>query len=138
MPSLAWNALEAGFHASALGRLAALNKPNWSEVQHLLARVRRELGMEDFAMEEASYRVAKQPEILESGKDPLLQTRAFELLWTKAGYPAGLAVGGSLDDAVNVARCMGSPDTEIRLQVAKASTEFREAERRKAFWWSES
>ena len=46
--------------------------------------------MEDFATEEASYRVAKQPEILELGRDPLLQTRAFELLWTKAGIrPAG-------------------------------------------------
>jgi hypothetical protein len=90
MPSLAWHALEAGFDGRALRRLAALNKPNWSEVQHLLPRVRAELGMKVIAIEEASYRVAKQraQEILESGKDPLLLTRAFELLWIKAGYPA--------------------------------------------------
>jgi hypothetical protein len=126
MPSLAWHALEAGFDGRALRRLAALNKPNWSEVQHLLPRVRAELGMKVIATEEASYRVAKQraQEILESGKDPLLRTRAFELLWIKAGYAARLAVLGCRDDEVNVARCVGSPGTEIRLQVTKALTEF--------------
>jgi hypothetical protein len=105
-PSLAWNALEAGFHGPALGRLAALNKPNGSEVQHC-----------SHCVERLEWKILRW-------KKPLTVTRAFELLWTKAGYPAGLAVGGSLADAVNVARCMGSPDTKIRLQVAKASTEF--------------
>lgn len=126
MPSLAWDALEAGFDGPALRRLAALERPTWSEVEHLLPRVKAELAIQNISIEEASFRLAKRraQEILNSGKDPLLFTRAFELLWIKAGYPAKLGILGCLDDDVHVARCMGNSENDIRLQVTNALKEF--------------
>jgi hypothetical protein len=110
------------------GGWAALNSQagrNWSVCSPRAYRTRAA----NLAIEEASYRVAKQAalEIPESGKDRLLPPRALALLRITAGYPARPAVLGCLDDDVHVAPGMGGSDRDIRLQLTKALTEFAAA-----------
>jgi hypothetical protein len=101
MPSLAWDALEAGLDGPFIRRLAALVNPSCWETDHIKSAFMAEAGIRRISIREASIRIARQLaiRILSEGLDPLAYTRDFELLWIRAEYPAEIQEVGCLDDA---------------------------------------
>lgn len=101
MPSLAWDALEAGIDGPFIRRLAALVNPSGWETDQIEPGFMAETGMKRISIGEASVRIARQlaTRILNEGLDPLAYTRDFELLWIKAEYPREIQEAGCLDDA---------------------------------------
>ena len=73
MPSIAWDAWEAGLDGPGTMRLGALEHPTYFEVSDVLPLVMRELGLSQVSRDEAALRLARRmvKEILESGDDPL-------------------------------------------------------------------
>ena len=125
IPSVAWDALEAGLDGPAIRRLAALNAPTGFEIDEILPAAMKEMGLSAMAVPEAAKRVAKARvrSILNSGDDPLKYTREFETLWIHSGYANEIVDIGTLDDLVIYARTHESPD-EIREWVRKTLTAF--------------
>jgi hypothetical protein len=121
MPRLAWDALEAGLDGPAVRRLAALEFPTVFQVRELLPRVMEELKLAKLNKGQAAFALAKirAQEIVRSGSDPFQHLRDFEHLWIQADYCHELRDYGNLDDEVNVARCMGQSEAEIRAWVTK-------------------
>lgn len=101
MPSLAWDALEAGLDGPSIRRLAALVNPSGWETDQIESAFMAEAGIKPISTREASIRIARQLaiRILNEGLDPLAYTRDFELLWIRAEYPAEIQEVGCLDDA---------------------------------------
>jgi hypothetical protein len=101
MPSLAWDALEAGLDGPFIRRLAALVNPSGWETDQIESAFMAEAGMNRISFREASIRIARQLaiRILSEGLDPLAYTRDFELLWIRAEHPAEIQEVGCLDDA---------------------------------------
>jgi hypothetical protein len=101
MPSLAWDALEAGFDGPFIRRLAALDHPSGWETDQIASAFMAEAGLKRISIQDASIRIARQlaNQILTEGLDPLAYTRYFELLWTRAEYPREIQDVGCLDDA---------------------------------------
>jgi len=101
MPSLAWDALEAGLDGPFIRRLAALVNPSGWETDQIESAFMAEAGMKRISAGEASIRIARQLaiRILSEGRDPLEHTRNFELLWIRAEHPAEIQEAGCLDDA---------------------------------------
>jgi len=101
MPSLAWDALEAGLDGPFIRRLAALVNPSGWETAQIESAFMAEACMERISEVAASLRIARRlaDRILSEGLDPLAYTRDFYLLWYRAGYPAEMQEVGSLDDA---------------------------------------
>jgi hypothetical protein len=100
MPSIAWDALEAGLDGPSIRRLAALNNPSGWEADQILPGFMAEAGLERISPEEASVRLARQlaSKIILEGLDPLDYSRDFERLWIQAGYPKAIQDAGALDD----------------------------------------
>jgi len=92
MPSLAWDALEAGLDGPSIRRLAALNRPSGWEADQVLPGFMAESGLKRISQEEASVTLACQlaSRIISEGLDPLAYSRDFELLWINAGHPRAI------------------------------------------------
>ena len=116
MPKLAWDALEAGLDGPAIRRLASLDFPTPFQIRDVLPLAMEEMHLAKISQGEAALRLAKirASEILQSGADPLSHLRDFEQLWIQTDYCRELQDCGNLDDEVNVARCTGTPEAEIR------------------------
>jgi hypothetical protein len=116
MPALACEALEAGLDGPAIRRLAALEFPTFFEVREVLPQAMKEMDLACLTKTEAAVRLSRlrAREILEAGSDPLYQLRDFGLLWHDADYCRELKDYGSLDDEVDAARYMGTPEEELR------------------------
>ncbi len=101
MPSLAWEALEAGLDGPFIRRLAALVDPSGWETDQIESAFMAEAGLKPISIREASIRIARELaiRILSEGLDPLAHTKDFELLWIRAEYPAEIQDVGCLDDA---------------------------------------
>lgn len=128
MPSIAWDAWEAGLDGPATRRLGALERPTYFEVSEVLPRVMQELNLAQISHDEAAMRLATRiaKQILESGDDPLQHLRDFESLWVRAGYPHQISVLGTLYDDVWVAQSTGQSDAKIRESVISILTSFIE------------
>jgi hypothetical protein len=126
MPSIAWDALEAGLDTPATRRLAALERPTFFEVREILPRVMQELELSHISLGEAALRLAKQiaQEVLRSGDDPLQHLRDFESLWIRSKYAAEISGLGTLYDDVWIAESSGRPEEEIRKWVGERLKEF--------------
>lgn len=113
MPQIAWDALEAGLDGKYIRRLASLESPTYFQIVEVLPQAMQELGMTKLDKGEAALRLAKAraKEIIESGADPLKQTKYFERLWIEAGYPKTLLSVGNLDDEVYIDN---RPEPQIR------------------------
>jgi|HubBroStandDraft_6_1064221.scaffolds.fasta_scaffold353026_2 hypothetical protein len=101
MPSLAWDALEAGLDGLFIRRLAALINPSGWETDQIESAFMAEAGLKRISIGEASIRIARQIaiRILSDGRDPLAHTRDFYLLWVRAEYAAEIQEIACLDDA---------------------------------------
>jgi len=108
-PSLAQDALEAGFDGPALVRMAVLTKPSGWEVDQFVPRVLEELKVLKPKTAEAAIFLVKKLawRILETNEDPLPSLSYFHRLFWLADAPtemAGLAYademiyGGTDDD----------------------------------------
>lgn len=120
MPSIAWDAWEAGVEGGpATKRLGALERPTYFEVSDLVPRVMQELGLAQISHDEAALRMARRiaKDILESSDDPIQHLRDFKSLWIRAGYPHEISGLGTLCDDVWVARSTGQSEAEIRESV---------------------
>ena len=117
MPKLAWDALEAGLDGPAIRRLAALEFPTVFQIREVLPHAMKEMHLAKLTETEAAVRLAtiRAQLILRSNMDPFKHLRDFEHLWIQADYCRELQDYGNLDDEVHVARCMGQPDSEIRV-----------------------
>jgi len=116
MPSLAWDALEAGLDGPAIPRLAALEFPTFFQVQEILPQAMEEMRLTKLERRELLLQLAKlrAREILTTNADPFKHLRDFEHLWIGADYCRELRDYGNLDDDVYVARCKGQDEQEIR------------------------
>jgi len=126
MPSIAWDALEAGHDGAATNRLAALERPTYFQVAELLPCVMAELGLSQISKGEAAARVAKgiAEEILQSGDDPLKHIRDFESLWIQADYAHELGRLGTLYDDVWIAQSGDRSEGLIREWVRSRLKDF--------------
>jgi hypothetical protein len=126
MPTIAWDALEAGLDGAATRRLAALEHPTYFEVAEVLPLVLQELELSQIPVEEAAQRMAEHVarDILQRRGDPLQHIRELETLWIRTDYAPELAALRILDDEVSVARTLGQPETEIRKWVTSTLEEF--------------
>jgi len=126
MPSIAWDAWEAGLDGPGTTQLGALERPTYFEVSDVLPRVMREFGLSQISREDAALRLAKRmvKEILDSGNDPLQRLRDFQRLWIKAGYPHEITALGTLYDDVWIAEATGQSETEIRESVISTLKNF--------------
>jgi hypothetical protein len=126
MPSIAWDAWEAGLDGPATRRLGSLERPTYFEVSEVLPGVMQELGLLNISREEAALRMARRiaKEVLESGDDPLQHVRDFESLWIRADYPHEISGLGTLHDDVWIAQSTGQSDAEIRKEVISLLTSF--------------
>jgi hypothetical protein len=116
MPSLAWDALEAGLDGPSIRRLAALVEPSGWETDQILPAFMAEAGINSISHQEASIRLARQlaNRILNEGLDPLHYTRDFELLWINADHPLAIQGVGLLDDEKATAEYVGQTEAEFR------------------------
>jgi hypothetical protein len=129
MPSIAWDAWEAGVDGGpATRRLGSLERPTYFEVSEVLPRVMQELGLSQISRDESALRMARRiaKEILESGDDPLRHLRDFESLWIRAGYSHEITALGTLYDDVWIAQSTGQSETNIRQAVISALKSFAE------------
>jgi len=116
MPSIAWDAIEAGLDGPATRRLGAYDRPTYFEIVHLMPLVRQELELSEITVGEAALRLASDiaNEILRSGDDPLLHVRDFSALWIRSQYAREIRLVGNLWDDVYVAEAKGQSEDEIR------------------------
>ncbi len=121
MPTVAWDALEAGLDGPSITRLAALQHPTFFEVAEVLVKAKLEMGLNDLSASEAALRIARRwaQEILVRGDDPLHHTQDFHSLFVKAGYPKEIQSLGLLGDDVWVAESMGETKSQIRKWVTE-------------------
>ena len=100
VPSIAWDALEAGLDGHSIRRVASLIRPSGWEVDQLMTGFMAETGLKRISLQEASIRLARQlaSSILSQELDPLQYSRDFEMLWIKSDYAKTIEDVGSLDD----------------------------------------
>ena len=116
MPSIAWDALEAGIDGRWIRRLGALERLTFFEVAEVLPKAKAEMGLGELPAGKAALIIAKRRarEILQSEEDPLRCTRDFESLWIRANYCDELATVGNLFDDVWIAESTGQTPAQIR------------------------
>ena len=116
MPTLAWDALEAGLDGPSIRRLAALTNPSGWETDQILPSFMAEAGLKHITRQEASLRLAKHlaRRILSEGFDPLDHTQDFELLWIDADYAAEIQEVGLLEDEKYVSEYVGNTEAQFR------------------------
>jgi hypothetical protein len=126
MPTIAWDALEAGLDGRAIRRLAALEHPTYFEGMEILPRVMQELKLSQITREDAVLRIARRiaKEILISNDDPLQHLRDFESLWIRADYPHEISALGTLYDDVWIAQSTGQSEKQIREWVTATLRKF--------------
>ena len=140
LPSIAQDALEAGFEGPHVLRMAVL-EPNarWA-IDQALPPMLAELGCRSVSFEEAALGLAHQraKDILETGEDPIPSLSYFYRLMVLADYPEELVELGYLDDDLDF---FTAEDVEARRERAREalenllSPELRE--KRRAEWKAE-
>lgn len=124
LPSLAWDALEAGKDGPSVRRLAALVNPSGWETDRIMPAFMAEAGLKSISRQEASVRLARRlaQRILSEGLDPVAHSRDFELLWIESDYAASIQEVGTLDDEKHVAEYVGQTESEFREYARRALT----------------
>jgi hypothetical protein len=91
-PSVAQDALEAGFDGKWIVRMAVLDKPSGWEVDQVLPKMLLELGVQLPGLQEAALLLAKirAQRVQATGEDPLQSIGYFNKLYLNAEYPDGL------------------------------------------------
>ena len=100
LPSVAQDALEAGFDGPHVLRMAILEPVAGWAIDQVLPPMMEELGLHPLAPEEAALRLARQRarRILETGENPLPSVSYFYQLMVEADYPEELIELGYFDD----------------------------------------
>ena len=100
LPSVAQDALEAGFDGPYVFRMAILEPGAGWAIDQALPLMLEELGLHPIAPEEAALRLARQraQRILNTGEDPWPSLSYFHRLMETAGYPEELIELGYFDD----------------------------------------
>ena len=100
LPSVAQDALEAGFDGPHVLRMAILEPVAGWAIDQALPLMLEELGLHPMAPEEAALRLARQrvQRILNTGEDPWPSLSYFHRLMETAGYPEELIELGYFDD----------------------------------------
>ncbi len=100
LPSVAQDALEAGFEGPHVLRMAILEPIAGWVVDQALPPMMEELGLRSIAPEEAALRLARKraQRILETGEDPLPSVPYFNRLMEESGYIEELLELGYFDD----------------------------------------
>jgi hypothetical protein len=127
IPSIAWDALEAGLDGPAIKRLASLLSPTYFEVRDVLPDAMKEMGLAVITPLDAGIRLAKvlANELLQlSDEDLLCRGHTFEKLYVDLDYPRELQTIGFLDDEIYLARYMGSKDSEVAEMLRKLLKNF--------------
>ena len=116
MPSIAIEALEAGFDGPAIRRLAVLEKPTYFEVRDVRTRALEEMRLQKIPVGLASLRLAAQiaKEALVDESPHLRRLYELHWLWVKAGYPKESQEAGTLYDDVAIAGFTGQSEEKIR------------------------
>lgn len=98
MPSIAWDALEAGYDGPAIRRMAAFVNPTGFEVDAVLPAFKREANIPQLTKSEAALRMAYNiaREIVDMRKDPIPYADTFARLWIAADYPREVQSLGNL------------------------------------------
>jgi hypothetical protein len=99
-PSVAQDALVAGFDGKWILRMAVLDKPSGWEVDQVLPKMLEELGVQLPGHEEAALLLAKNRvhRIQQTGEDPLKSIDYFYRLLVRADYPTELTELGWLEE----------------------------------------
>ncbi|NUQ29123.1 MAG: hypothetical protein HOQ35_11490 [Acidobacteriaceae bacterium] len=102
LPSVAQDALEAGWDGPAVTRMAILNPNDRSEIDQALSPMLAELGLQHLDLKTAAIRLAERRavRILGSGEDPIPHLGYFYRLMYEAGYPEELYELGYLEDEI--------------------------------------
>ncbi len=100
LPSVAQDALEAGFDGPYVLRMAILEPVAGWAIDQALPPMLEELGLHPIAPEEAALRLARQraQRILNTGEDPWPSLSYFHRLMETAGHPEELIELGYFDD----------------------------------------
>jgi hypothetical protein len=100
LPTVAQDALEAGFEGPHVIRMAILEPTALWTIDQALPPMLAELGCHSITPKEAALRLAHQraKRILETGEDPLLSLSYFYRLMQSADYPEELIELGYLED----------------------------------------
>jgi hypothetical protein len=117
LPTIAQDALEAGFDGPHTLRLAILDPKSSSEIHDELPKMLNELGLTKISLEQAAIQLAtvRAKQLLESGEDPISSLPYFHrLLWT-GDYPEDLYELAYLSDDWEVYE--PSPEEQRRLAV---------------------
>ena len=113
LPSIAQDAMEAGFDGPQVVRMAILEPRYGWAIDQALPPMMRELGCRELSAQEAAVRLAREraQRILETDEDPLLSIPYFYRLASSADYPKELCELSFLDDAY-----AWSTEQEVRTQ----------------------
>jgi hypothetical protein len=100
LPSIAQDALEAGFEGPHILRMAILEPDAGWGIDQALPPMMDELGCRSISSKEAALRLARRcaQRILQSVEDPLLSLPYFRQLMEEAGYIDELIELGFFDD----------------------------------------
>lgn len=100
LPTVAQDALEAGFAGSHVLRMAVLEPTEGWAIDQALPPMLAELGCRSVSPEVAALRLARQraKRVLETGEDPIASLPYFYRLIQSADYPKELFELGHLDD----------------------------------------
>lgn len=157
LPSIAQDAMEAGFDGPCVVRMAIVEPQYLWGIDQALPPMLAELGLQRISMKDAALRVAvrRAEEILASGEDPLLSTGFFFQLLLASDYLPELFNLGYLEDicpielsseeeqrafAFEEMRVLISPELRQQSVAERRSAELRwrqslEAQERKAPRW---
>ena len=113
LPSVAWDALEAGLDGPSVRRLAALVNPSGWETDQIMPAFMAEAGLKVISRHEAAVRLAQHlaRRVLSEGLDPVDHSRDFELLWIESDYSRSIQEVGTLDDEKYL---FGAKESEFR------------------------
>lgn len=102
MPSVAWDALEAGYDGPAIRRMAAFVNPTGFEVDAVLPAFKREAHIPQLSKSESAVRMAYNiaREIVDMRKDPIPYADTFNTLWIAADYSREIQQLGTWRDDI--------------------------------------
>ena len=100
IPTIAQDAMEAGFDGPQVVRMAILDPRYAWAIDRALPPMLEELGLRLISSQAAALRLARQraKRILTTGEDPLLSADYFYRLWLAADYLRELTDVGNFDD----------------------------------------
>jgi hypothetical protein len=127
IPSVAWDALEAGLDGPSIRRLASLLTPTYFEVRDVLPQAMKEMGLSTISPLEAGIRLAEKSarELLQlDDKELLCRGNTFFRLYVDLDYPRELQAIGRLDDEIYIIQAMGSKESETAEMIRELLRDF--------------